>query len=158
MKSNTCNIRLQGMRPVWTLVPKIASPILRHRGFSDANILKDWRSVVGEKWSEWAVPERIYLANAKRKDGVLHIRVYGSAAVMIKHIEPVIIERVNSYLGFKGVSKLRIIQDSSIRVQETKQPINIKQLDFPELEIIKNEELKDSLARLGSAISAKSNS
>lgn len=94
-------------------IDKLVRPAYKKRGFAALNINTDWPSIIGEKWAEVTIPEKLVFKPNQRQNGILYLRVQGSSAVLLQHIEPEIIERVNTYFGYKAVARLKMLQGFS---------------------------------------------
>jgi hypothetical protein len=83
------------------------------------------------------------------------LRVEGPAAIEIQHLTNVICDRVNQFLGWRAVARVRLQQAPLRRGQRTKtpapDPIAAARIasTLPE---IADEGLKQALARLGAAV------
>ena len=86
------------------MLPKLTRAAFSDRGFSQGSILTDWIDVVGAETAAKSCPEKI------SRDGVLTLRVDGSVAVEIQHLEPQILERIASHFGYRAVTRIRIRQ------------------------------------------------
>jgi hypothetical protein len=53
---------------------------------------------------------RLAFPPGERTDGTLHLRVQGPLALELQHLEPVVLERINGYFGYRAIVKLRIQQ------------------------------------------------
>lgn len=139
------------------LITKLIQPVFKKRGFASLNITTDWPYIIGEKWAELTIPEKLVFKPNQRQNGVLYLRVQGSAAVLVQHIEPDIIERVNAYFGYKAVASLKMLQGfhkvlphksakKAVLTHEKKEHIEalLKETD--------EGPLKDALMQLGTAI------
>ncbi len=81
------------------------------RGFADGAVVAQWPTIVGEHLSDLSAPERISFPRGKRAGGTLYLRIAsGSIAVELQHLEPVLIERINSHFGYKAVERIRMHQ------------------------------------------------
>ena len=81
------------------------SPAARRRGFAAATMLAEWRLVVGP-----ALAARCQPTLLEARGGVLHLQAGGAAALEIQHATPQLIERVNTYFGFRAVRRVRLVQ------------------------------------------------
>ena len=92
------------------LAGAINNRAFRRYGFARSDILLHWNEIVGSVLARSSLPERLVLPkNEQQSDaraGVLHIRVDGSFAPEMQHLEPLVIDRINSYYGFKAVERL----------------------------------------------------
>ncbi len=85
--------------------------IFGKRGFADGAILKDWPTIAGEHLARHSLPEKVFNPKGARTGGILHLRIdKGSMATELQHLEPLLIERINGYFGFRAVDRLKITQ------------------------------------------------
>lgn len=134
------------------------------RGFADGAIIADWPSVIGEHLAELSEPERITYPQGKRSGGTLHLRIAsGSIAVELQHLEPLLIERINGYFGYKAVEKVRLIQAPLAKIGHKKKnaerpPLNEKKTREVAqiLSDVDDPELREALDRLARAIVSRS--
>ena len=109
-EANERNAR-KGAVAVGSLVGAIIDPVTRRRGFATAELIAAWPEIVGGRWAECTAPEKIVWP--RKEDGgpaVLTVKVDGPAAVFVQHEAGQILERVNAFLGYGAVGKLRIVQ------------------------------------------------
>lgn len=88
---------------------KVAGPVIRKRGLAEARIVTDWPKIVGAQVAACTCPERL-APGADGIEGTLHIRVAGGWATELQHLEPVFVEKVNTYFGYKAVARMRLRQ------------------------------------------------
>lgn len=95
-----------------TLVPKVARSAFKRHGFAEADILTRWPAIVGEHLAAHSLPERLRFTRGKTADagGVLTVRVEGGMGVELQHLEPLVVDRINTYCGYRAVQGLRIVQ------------------------------------------------
>jgi hypothetical protein len=98
------------MKTLGSAVAKIAAPVLGRRGFGEAQIILEWPAVVGEDLARDSLPVKLSFSRGDRLDGTLHLRVAAGAALEIQHREPVILERINGFFGYRAVGRLAIRQ------------------------------------------------
>ena len=92
-------------------VARITKPVFGKRGLSSAAIVNRWADIIGPMLAAHSVPERIVYAKGERTGGTLYLRIdSGSLAVELQHLQPLLIERVNGYMGYRAVAGLKIIQ------------------------------------------------
>ena len=81
------------------------------KGFGAAEILTRWAAIVGPTIAAHAVPERLVFPPGGRTDGLLHVTVApGGFATELQHLEPLVLERINGFLGYRAVTRLRLHQ------------------------------------------------
>jgi hypothetical protein len=95
------------MRPAASLLKKLVSPAFRRQGFSESDIITRWSTIVGPMLAEHSLPERMRF---RTDGGTLQIIVNGAFALEMQHLQPVIIERINSYFGYNAVIRLSFRQ------------------------------------------------
>lgn len=110
-----------GMKSVGHFLPAITRPVFEKFGFQRAALLTDWDMIVGEPLCHFTSPEQIKWQKSSNETAeieqfgqssgaTLIIRVEGPAALEVQHSAPQIIERINSYFGYKAVASIRILQ------------------------------------------------
>ena len=108
----------QGLRPLQSLLPENAKKILKKDGFVYFEIIKNWKNIVGEKMFKDVSPLKIKKIN---NENILTINVNKNIMIEIEYSRDQIIEKVNSYLGFKAINKIQIIsKDSSFEIKKKK--------------------------------------
>lgn len=152
--------RRGSMRAIAAEVPKIAGPVLGKRGFAEAQLVAQWAAIIGEDMAQGASPEKLSFARGERRDGTLHLRVAPGFAPEIQHREPVLLERINAFFGYRAVARLALKQGPPSRPAEAPAPRlraleghEIRQLDQG-LADIEDPTLRDALRRLGAAVIA----
>lgn len=140
-------------------VARIAKPIFGRRGFASGAIVREWAEIVGPSLARTALPEKIVYAGGENAEGTLHLRVaHGTAALEIQHLEPVLVERINAYFGYRAVARLRLVQGPLPAPKKAPAPVT-RPLDRDEerelalrLAPVSDPRLRETLAALGRAI------
>jgi len=92
-------------------IGKITKPIFGRRGFADGAIVNDWEMIVGPHLSAHSAPSRITYSRGETTAGTLHLRIDNSGlGLEVQHLQPVLIERINGYFGFRAVASIKITQ------------------------------------------------
>lgn len=154
----------KGVRPLADLIGATLDPICAKRGFGSASLLSWWPDIVGTDYEKSTFPESINWP--KRHDqrdadsslAVLTVRVLPSQALFFQHEVPQVLERINQFLGYQAIGRVRIIQ-GKIKLQEPVKSNKAAQLSNQQNEIldaqvadIGSDDLQASLKRLGAAI------
>jgi hypothetical protein len=146
-------------RPLADLLHKTLHDAFAKQGFASTELITRWTEIVGPEIAAHSQPEKIHwprpFEGKPSEPGTLALRVEGPAAIEIQHLSAVILERVNRFFGWQAVDSLRLRQ-APLRRGEPK-PVPKPDLEaaariaatLPE---IKDEKLRDALARLGAAI------
>ena len=103
-----------GSRPLADLVGPCIQPALGKQGFGEADVLMHWPEIVGGELAESCRPLRLQWRGRRGEGGgepaTLVVRVESAAALRLQHMESVILERVNTYLGWRCVGRLAMRQ------------------------------------------------
>ena len=102
--------RRNGLRALAASLPAIAGKALGRRGFGEAGIITDWAAIVGPALAAQSLPLKLSFPRGQRSDGVLLVRVAGPLAIELQHLAPQVLERVNTYLGYRAVGQLKLRQ------------------------------------------------
>lgn len=151
----------RGPRPVGVAAGRVARPLIRRRGLAEAGVVADWPRIVGEETAAWTRPERLRVARGSGvAGGVLHLRVASGRAPELQHREPILIERINAYFGYRAVARLKIVQGlDTPDTAPTPPPRPLsegeQQAIDRQVEAIYDDGLRTSLAALGRALATR---
>jgi hypothetical protein len=147
-------------RPLRELLGKLVGDAFARQGFASAELVTRWDDIVGQEIAAHSEP--IKLQWPRRVDGedseagTLVLRVEGPAAIEIQHLAALICERVNRFLGWRAVGRLALrqapLRRRQIRAARKMDPAATAPI-AENLSDIKDEELRQALARLGAAVS-----
>jgi hypothetical protein len=152
-------------RPLRELLNKLVGDAFARQGFASAELVTRWDDIVGHEIAahsepiklQW--PRGVHREHADGEDsegGTLVLRVEGPAAIEIQHLAALICERVNRFLGWRAVERLALRQ-APLRRRQTSPALKIDPAASApiaeNLSDIKDEELRQALARLGAAVS-----
>ena len=152
-----------GLKSLSVSVVPLIRNIMGKKGFVISDILTVWEQIVGEEMAQYTIPRKVDFKKNEKTNGVIHIVVPGGAfALELQHKEKFVLEKVNSYFGYKAISGIRIIQDANFKIQTKKiNQAKVKKslvtceeqnyIDNLTNEII-DPELKETLFRLGESI------
>ncbi len=147
--------RARGLRAVGVAVSKLGAPILGKRGGGVLIRLKaDWPAIVGAEWAAATWPV------ALGPDGGLKLRTLPMAALEVQHRAPLLLERINAFLGRPAVTRLSLVQ-GPLPLPPPARPPRLPALAAAaeerieaQLGEIADPELRRALARLGQAVIA----
>ena len=142
------------MRSIGAMLPRVAGPALGKRGLGDAQLIQNWAAIVGERLARSTCPEKISYAYGERRDGTLRLSVATGIALEIQHNEPVILERINAFFGYRAVVRLSIHQTLERRRKANERPPKAPDIDVA-VPGIDDAELRAALKRLGSAVASQ---
>jgi hypothetical protein len=101
--------------PVSDLASAILDPVLRKRAGVSIGLVQSWEEIAGPRLSTHTQPERIVWPRRMNEDdpfqpATLVIACEGFAALAVQHETGEIIGRVNAFLGFNAVGRIKIVQ------------------------------------------------
>jgi hypothetical protein len=104
---------VRGRRPsaLGAAIARLTKPLFAKRGLADGAIVAEWAAIVGPKLAEESAPEKIVYPGGQGTEGTLHLRIAsGSLAIELQHLQPLLLERINGYFGYRAVARLKLIQ------------------------------------------------
>lgn len=102
--------RRGGMRPIAAELPRLIGKPLGRRGFGEGGLIADWPAVVGEEIARFTAPMKLSFPRGQRRDGTLTLRAAGAFSTELQHLAPQLLERINGYLGYGAIARLKIEQ------------------------------------------------
>lgn len=98
-----------GLRALAETVATVAGPILGRRKVAGSLAAAEWASIVGDRLAATCFPERV-VPTPGGQGGVLHVRIAsGTIGLELQHLEPVIVERINTYFGYRAIARLKLV-------------------------------------------------
>lgn len=132
------------------------------RGFSQTEILSRWPTIVGPMLAQHSCPERLTFEREKTAGANLLVRVEGAFGLELQHLAPQVIDRINTYFGYRAVARLSLLQGPIPR-QSPRQRAAARDLTPAEEKSVvdsvaatRDPELAQALAALGRAVVAAS--
>ena len=146
-----------GPRAIAQQLPKIASAALRTGGLGAAQLLMNWREIMGPELADTTRPERLSFPRGERRDGTLRLRVAPGAALELQHRAQQVLERINGFFGYRAVERLALVQGKlPPRPAPPAPPRPLAPAESANLArrvgLVPEGELRDALARLGEAV------
>jgi hypothetical protein len=161
-----------GLNTASRALNSLAKKLIGKKGFTEIDILLNWEDIIGEELSTEITPMKINFKRGEKTNGILQLATKsGAYALEIQHRENIIIDKINSYFGYKAVSGIKIIQNSayaSNNYESHYDYINQNKEELPELSFeeeknirnitcdIENEHLRKILEKLGKKVAQKS--
>jgi hypothetical protein len=148
--------------PVADLAAGVLDPVLRRRAGIGVGLVQSWDEIAGARLAATTRPERIAWPRRAHEDdpfepGTLIIACEGVAALHLQHESGEVIARVNAFLGFAAVARLKIVQ-KPVAAPAKPRPAQ-RALSLPEaarldgmVRGIEDDGLREALARLGRSV------
>ena len=100
----------------WSLFPKplsgciepLTRPVLKSKGLAGSRVLTEWPNIVGEALADHCMPEKLSFPPGKKTGGTLVIAAENGFATQLQHMQPVLLERLAMYFGYKAVERITI--------------------------------------------------
>ncbi|MBZ9739209.1 MULTISPECIES: DUF721 domain-containing protein [unclassified Mesorhizobium] len=149
--------------PVSDLATEILDPVLRKRAGISIGLVQSWEEIAGPRLATHSRPEKIQWPRRLHEDdpfepAVLVIACEGMAALHLQHETGEIINRVNAFLGFTAIGRIRIVQKPVSSGKARPRP-TLRALSAAEkaklantVGLIEDDGLRASLERLGATI------
>jgi len=152
-------------RPASAFTPRLTRPAFEKYGFPAAALLTDWAAIAGPDTANYTAPERIKWPRQPdapedsrgQPAATLVLRVEGPRAIELQHRLPQLIERINSYFGFRAVAQIRLYQAPLDHRKTNHQPppkIEPRPDRAGLVKGIRDPRLRTALSRIAAAIDA----
>ncbi|WP_096703172.1 DUF721 domain-containing protein [Magnetospirillum sp. 15-1] len=142
---------------------RVTRPVFGRHGFAGGALVVDWPAIVGSAVASHTLPLSIKFPPKERTEGTLVVKVdSGAFALEMQHLEPLILERINGYFGWKAVARLKLRQgplpESTTKAKPA--PAAPPQPDAPlpagdRLAQVEDPELREVLERLGRRLAGR---
>ena len=150
--------------PVSDLVSRIIDPVLARRTGVTTSLLQAWDEIVGSELARQSRPERIKWNRRAGDDdpfepATLIIACEAMAALHVQHRTSEIMSRINGFLGYSAIGRIKIVQKSI----GAEKPIKSAPRVLPDAQMreiakkvsgVEDEELRKALERLGKNVAA----
>ncbi len=149
--------------PVSDLAAAVLDPVLRKRAGLSSGLVQSWEEIVGPRIAAKSRPEKLqWPRRASEDDGfrpaVLVVACEGLAALHLQHETGEVIGRINAFLGFDAVDRIRIVQKPVTAAERAPRP-RLRPVSATErsaiegkVRLIDDDGLRASLERLGEAV------
>jgi hypothetical protein len=105
------------LKAIAAQVPRMTKEALKRRGTVFATLVAEWPNIVGAEIASSCLPEKLSApppppkgVDAPRAAGTLSLRVGSGMAMELQHLAPQLIERINGFVGYRAVERLRFVQ------------------------------------------------
>ncbi|MEM9574076.1 MAG: DciA family protein [Pseudomonadota bacterium] len=143
------------------LISKILDPVLAKRAGVSMALINAWPEIAGEELAATSMPLKVQWKRRISEDdefepGTLLVAAEGMAALHLQHQTGQVIDRVNSFMGYKAVARIKIVQ-KPIEIKKTKKrqrPMTEGQKRKVEklTDTIDDDDLKAAMKRFGESV------
>ena len=140
---------VQGLRAFGNTLPRGVKGILKKNGYNYSEIISKWHMLVGENFSDYAYPKSIKMKNGN-SNGTLILAVKRGDEISVEYGKKDIINKINSYFGYKLISEIRLETFSpKIKKNDIKSSlINLSKNFNDKINKIENKSIRESLLQL----------
>ena len=140
---------VQGLRPFGNTLPRGIKGILKKNGYNYSEIISKWSTLLGKDISNCCYPKSIKMKKGNL-NGTLILQVKRGDEIQIEYSKKEIIDKINSYFGYKLIDEIKLQSFSDKNQKKKKNDVLEKFSDkFQEkINEIKNESIKNSLSQL----------
>jgi len=138
---------VQGLRIFGNTLPRGVKGILKKNGYNYSEIISKWNLLVGKNISNCCYPKSIKMAHGD-KNGILILSIERGNEINIEYSKKEIINKINSYFGYKLINEIRLQTFSSVNKKEKKTISKYPKKMKEKIDEIKNKNIRDSLSQL----------
>ncbi len=157
--------RINHPQPVSDLATAILDPLLRKRAGMNVALVQSWDEIAGPRLAGLTRPEKIQWPRRASEDdphqpATLVVACAGMAALRLQHETSELIGRVNGFLGYGAIGRIRIVQkpvgDGRKSRPVPRQLTEVEQARIGKVTAaIEDDGLKEALVRLGASVARK---
>jgi len=131
------------LKPIHTLLPENLKKLIKNHPTSNyENLKKSWKKIVGENLSKKCELVKVQKYNSENS---LFLKVDRNFLIDVDYSRDEIIEKVNSFLGFKFASKILINIKENKSPQGVKKGLKLNKKMENLIDSLNDEELKNKL-------------
>ena len=140
---------VQGLRSFGNTLPRGVKSILKKNGYNYSEIISKWNMLLGNDISSCSYPKSIKMTKGD-KNGTLVLAVKRGNEIDIEYSKKEIINKINSYFGYKLINEIRLETfNSETKKAKNKNLLGKYSKNFEKkINEIKNENIKNSLSQL----------
>lgn len=97
-------------KPLSKALEKVTKPLFKKRGFVESRLITQWPQIVGTQLAIHCIPEKLVFDRWNQTGAKLHLVTESAWALELQHMEPVLLEKIAGFFGFKAVDRLVIRQ------------------------------------------------
>lgn len=159
----------RGARPLADIIGGPLAAACRRRGFATLDLIQHWPDVVGPAYAECTAPDRLawprrpagLVDEEAHEPGLLTVRCSGAVALRLTHEADLVIERINTFFGYRLVGRIRILQLPPVRAERPRR-VKLRPIAAEEERTVRaqaagiaDDRLRGAVERLGRAVAAE---
>jgi len=144
------NRRSGDLTPIATRVAPVLRPLLARRSAAEAALIAQWHEVAGHPWSQVCQPIALQRHRSQGgEEGHLRLACDPGHLLELQHSSTQLIQRINRYLGFPAVHRIRLERREGLRQRAQQDRGKVEVVAAPA------EDLDAALARLKATLEGK---
>ena len=142
-------------------IEPLTRPVFKAQGAAAARLITEWHVIAGAELAHHARIEKLSFPKGAKTGGTLTVSVENGFATEFQHMQPVILERLAGYFGYRAIARIAISHaflpqarpsgDSPQRRKKASLPTDSCRLT----EKVADDELKDALQSLAKTLSGQ---
>jgi len=157
--------RQGGLRALGGSLGSVTKRAFARRGLTGADIARQWPAIVGSELAAHCRPRQLrFPKSGDAVDGRLTLRVAPGWALQLQHLEPLVLERVNGFFGYRAVARLVLQQGplpalsrrpAAAQLRSAAEPAPLDGALAAKLSTVADPELRAALEGLGRSLGAR---
>ena len=138
---------VQGLRLFGNTLPRGIKGILKKNGYNYSEIVGKWNTIINRDISKFCYPKSIKISKNKTA-GTLILTVKRGNELDVEYSKNNIIEKINSYFGYKFIENIRL-ENSNSEIKKIKNKnIKFDKNHLKKISEIKSDKIRRSLQEL----------
>ena len=147
--------------PLTEFLEPITAKTLQKRGFVTWQLLRDWAQIIGPQFAPYTLPQTLRFPPHSTREGTLTIQVASGLATELQYHQPILLERIAQFFGYRAVAHIRMVQVPGLHITAPTKDAAAPAAPLPEeaqahiqrtLHTIEDTDLHTRLQQLGEAI------
>lgn len=97
-------------QPMDKILAAVTAPVMQKHGYLKARLFTQWAEIVGEETAKKCRPKQLSFPQKQNINGTLTLRVSSGFALEIQHLEPLLLEKMAVYFGFRAIDRIKLEQ------------------------------------------------
>ena len=140
---------VQGLRPFGNTLPRGVKGILKKNGYNYSEIIAKWNMLVGKDIASCSYPKSIKMKKGD-SNGTLILAIKRGDEINIEYSKSEIINKINSYFGYKLINeiKIQVLNSEAKKIKKINNLTTSSKNFEKKINEIKNENIRNSLSQL----------
>ena len=144
---------VQGLRLFGNVIPHGLKGILKKNGYNYSEIINKWSMLVGKDIANCSYPKSIKMTKGDT-NGTLILAVKRGDEINVEYSKKEIINKINSYFGYKLINEVRLqtFNSKNKKIKNQNKSDKFSKNFEKKINEIKSKDIRDSLSQLLSVI------